>query len=309
MADAGANALRTYVAPPAWLLDTAAERGLHVMVGLPWEQHVAFLDEPARAKADRRQGRRAGSCLRRSPGNPLLRDRQRDPGTDRPLERQEADRAIPRASSSGAPKRPIPTGSSPTSTTRRPSTSSFPSSTSAAFNVFLEDEKTFENYLARLQTLSGDRPLLVTEAGLDSRRHGQEAQAEAITWQVRHAFGTGAAGVFVFSWTDEWHRGGHDVLDWEFGIVDRERRPKHSLAAVRDTFAAAPFPPPGRPRDLGDRLHPQRRAPPCRSASSGVEVLDYPDYEVIVVDDGSTDDSAEIARDHGSTCSRPSTAA
>src|SRR5215218_4438257 len=46
MAAAGANSLRTYVPPPLWLLDEAQAQGLRVLVGLPWEQHVAFLDDP-----------------------------------------------------------------------------------------------------------------------------------------------------------------------------------------------------------------------------------------------------------------------
>src|SRR5205807_1036466 len=41
----GVNAVRTYTVPPRWLLDTAERHGLYVMVGLPWEQHVAFLDD------------------------------------------------------------------------------------------------------------------------------------------------------------------------------------------------------------------------------------------------------------------------
>ena len=51
MVAAGVNALRTYEPPPLWLLEMAAEHGLKVMVGLAWEQHIAFLDEPGRAKA------------------------------------------------------------------------------------------------------------------------------------------------------------------------------------------------------------------------------------------------------------------
>lgn len=49
MAANGINAVRTYTVPPRWLLDVALRRGLRVMVGLPWEQHVAFLEERARA--------------------------------------------------------------------------------------------------------------------------------------------------------------------------------------------------------------------------------------------------------------------
>src|SRR4051812_43487419 len=43
MAAAGFNTVRVYTVPPRRLLDAAAEAGLLVMVGLPWEQHVAFL--------------------------------------------------------------------------------------------------------------------------------------------------------------------------------------------------------------------------------------------------------------------------
>ena len=59
MAANGVNAVRTYTIPPRWLLDLAAEHGLRVMVGLPWEQHVAFLDEPGARRVDR-----ASACAR-----------------------------------------------------------------------------------------------------------------------------------------------------------------------------------------------------------------------------------------------------
>ena len=51
MAAVGVNSLRTYTPPPAWLLDEAAEHGLYVLVGLPWEQHVTFLDDRARVRS------------------------------------------------------------------------------------------------------------------------------------------------------------------------------------------------------------------------------------------------------------------
>ena len=55
MAANGLNAVRTYTVPPRWLLDVAYRHGLYVMVGLPWEQHITFLDD----------GRRAGSIEER----------------------------------------------------------------------------------------------------------------------------------------------------------------------------------------------------------------------------------------------------
>src|SRR5215212_3192838 len=51
MARAGINAVRLYTVPPPWLLDCAARHRLYVMVGVPWEQHVTFLDESSRAAA------------------------------------------------------------------------------------------------------------------------------------------------------------------------------------------------------------------------------------------------------------------
>src|SRR5258708_38917300 len=44
MAAAGINTVRVFTVPPLWLLDAAGAAGLKVLVGLPWSQHVAFLD-------------------------------------------------------------------------------------------------------------------------------------------------------------------------------------------------------------------------------------------------------------------------
>src|SRR4051794_19098064 len=44
MSQNGINAVRLYTVPPSWLLDLAAQYGLYIMVGIPWEQHIAFLD-------------------------------------------------------------------------------------------------------------------------------------------------------------------------------------------------------------------------------------------------------------------------
>src|SRR5439155_24695660 len=44
MRGAGINTVRVFTVPPVWLLDMAEEAGLKVLVGLPWSQHVTFLD-------------------------------------------------------------------------------------------------------------------------------------------------------------------------------------------------------------------------------------------------------------------------
>ena len=50
MARHGINTVRTYTVPPRWLLDLAQDHGLRVMLGLPWEQHIAFLDDRKTAR-------------------------------------------------------------------------------------------------------------------------------------------------------------------------------------------------------------------------------------------------------------------
>src|SRR5919201_528701 len=98
-----------------------------------------------------------------------------------------------------------------------------------------------ECYLARLHNVVGDRPLVMSEVGLDSVRHGEVTQAGVLDWQVRTVFEAGCAGVFVYAWTDEWFRGGEEVTDWAFGLTRRDRDPKPALDAVRDAFADVPF--------------------------------------------------------------------
>src|SRR5947207_7323346 len=45
IADLGGNCLRLYFPPPLSLLDDALERGLRVMIDVPWEKHRCFFED------------------------------------------------------------------------------------------------------------------------------------------------------------------------------------------------------------------------------------------------------------------------
>jgi GT2 family glycosyltransferase len=300
MAAAGINSVRTYVPPPAWLLDEALEQGIYVMVGFAWEQHVAFLDDPDRARQiavrlgdEVRALEQHPAILCHSVGNEIPAAIARWHGK-RPIERF-LERLYREAKSAD------PDGL--VTYVNYPSTEylELPFLDVAAFNVFLEREPTFESYLARLQNLSGDRPLLITELGIDSRRNGAEKQAQVLEWQIGHAFATGAAGTFVFAWTDEWHRGGHEVDDWDFGLVDRERQPKPALAAASRAYGAVPFAPGGPWPPVSVVVCTHDGEATLDECLARLATLTYPDYETIVVNDGSSEACANIARAHGAT--------
>jgi len=294
----GVNAVRTYTAPPPWLLDLAGDHALRVMIGLAWESHVDFLADRKRARSIEAMIRQGVRIARGHPavlgyalGNEIPSSIVRWIGPRRVEEFIERLFA--------AAKSEDPAGLA--TYVNYPSTEylDLPFLDLAAFNVYLESREPFQAYLSRLQNIAGDRPLLLAELGLDSRRHGERAQARALGDQLRAAFAAGCAGAFVFAWTDEWHRGGHDIDDWDFGLVTRARTPKPALAAAREAFADTPPAPEAPWPRISVVVCSFNGARTIRDCCEGLRRLEYPDLEVIVVDDGSTDGTWRIVAEYG----------
>src|ERR1041385_2259605 len=297
MAENRINAVRTYTVPPLWLLDLAVKYDLYVMVGLPWEQHIAFLENEQTSKAIEEKVRLGVRSCQRHPaiicytiGNEIPTSIVRWCGAERI---EQFLKRLYRAAKVEHPEALFTYVNYPSTEYLR-----LPFLDFVCFNIYLERQTDFDKYLARLQNLADERPLVIAELGLDSRSNGEQAQAESLDWQLRTAFANGCAGAFAFAWTDEWHRGGYEIEDWDFGLTTRQRQPKPALASVRKAFAELPF--------ANHREWPKISIVVCsyngartiRDCLNGLQNLDYPNFEVIVVNDGSKDQTPSIAREY-----------
>ena len=298
MRQAGLNVVRIYHVPPRWFLDRCAAAGMRVLVTLPWEKHVEFLRERSIRKQIAENVRFAVTAHTGHPaifgylvGNEISSTMARWLGTRRVIEFVEELIRIGRAID---PDALFSYATYPPTEYLLPQNADF-----SCFNVYLHDQQDFEGYLLRLQNLSGEHPLILGEFGMDTVRHSQEEQAEMLGWHVDSVVKCGLAGTIFFTWTDEWFTGGAEITDWAFGIVTRERKPKKAFYTLEEKL--------GR----NDSALPHRALPRAPLVSvivcsfNGAKTLatcldslgklNYPEYEVILVDDGSTDDTAYIA--------------
>ncbi len=299
MSEMGANLIRIYHVPPAWFLNLCREGGIRVLISIPWAEHVEFLN-------DRKIRRQTVKSIREGVaknagheaifgylvGNEIPTSMVRWLGARRVVEFVESLISVARKED---PRALYSYASYPPTEFLLPQNVDF-----YTFNVYLHKQEEFEGYLARLQNLAGEKPLIFGEFGMDTIRHTEGEQAEMLGWHVDSVVRGGAAGTIFFSWTDEWFTGGALIEDWAFGLVTAERKPKKAFHTLREKL-------------VGEGSITQRvRLPAYPKVSvivcsyNGARTLeacmdsllkiDYPDYEIILVDDGSKDDTQEIMK-------------
>jgi GT2 family glycosyltransferase len=293
MAAVGVNSIRTYHIPPEWFLNLADEEGMAVFVDVPWPKHLCFLDSGKHQAEARDRVRQAVECGR---GHPCILAYSICNEIPASIVRWHGARRVERflqelqqVAKNADPECLTTYANFPPTEYLNLSFLDF-----VTFNVYLHDLEAFRRYLFRVQNLVGDKPLLLGELGMDTFRHGELAQAAFLSGHIREAILMGLAGAFIFSWSDDWHRGGQQITDWAFGITQVDRSPKVSYHAARDVFACpsvALLPELPRVSIVVCSYNGGKTLEQCLRS---LLALDYPDYEIIVVDDGSTDDTRAI---------------
>ncbi|MEM8953277.1 MAG: glycosyltransferase [Verrucomicrobiota bacterium] len=296
----GINVVRVYESPSREFVGLCRDLGLRVVVSVPWAQHVDFIeDESIRQGAVEsvrrvvREHHGSAGVLGYLVGNEVEKTLVRWMGPQRVRsfleELIEAGRDVDGEAL-------FAYANYPSTEYLCPRNEDF-----VAFNVFLEDSVALGRYLKRLHHVAGDRPLVVSEFGLDSLGSGQAAQADACGWFWQEAAQAGLGGGVWFSYTDEWYRGGKDVREWEFGMMTRGGEEKLVCDTARDWLLEE-----GRlDRERALTDGPKVSVLVCthnggrtlRACLESLGRLRYRNREVIVVDDGSEPDLAALVGD------------
>jgi glycosyltransferase involved in cell wall biosynthesis len=298
MREIGLNVIRIYHAPPRWFLDRCAAAGMRVLITLPWAKHVEFLRQRDARNAIADAVRDAVTEYAGHPGvfgylvgNEISSTMVRWLGVRRVTEFVEE---LVRIGRSIDPDVLYSYATYPPTEYLLPQNVDF-----FCFNVYLHNQRDFDAYLLRLQNLTEERPLILGEFGMDTLRHSEDEQSEMLGWHIESVVKCGLAGTILFAWTDEWFTGEKEIIDWAFGIVTRERMPKKSFYMLRDKLgqddSALPHRPLPKTPLVSVIVCSYNGAKTLAGCLESLGKLNYPDYEIILVDDGSTDDTAYIA--------------
>lgn len=294
ISSAGFNTLRVYHVPDREFLDGCGEWGLRVMVTLPWEERSLFLDKPEVSRRALGRAREAANSLK---GHSSLLGYLVDNEIPADLVRWYGFRKIEAYLNSlietikGLDGEALcGYGNFPPTEYLTPENADF-----LAFNVYLHDQKDLSSYLDRLMLLADGKPLILSEFGMDTIRHTEQEQAGLMTGTFSMLEHKGLAGGVAFAWTDEWYTDGVEVADWSMGIVQRDRTPKRACHELEHLFQKGSPEPEWQWPKVSVVVCAYQAESTLRGCLEALGEIDYPDYEVIVVNDGSTDATGEIA--------------
>lgn len=291
----GFNTVRLYELPTAEVLAAAEKCGLRLLCGIPWTDHVDFLANPAQRRQIRQQVVEVVTRLKAYPqvvgflvGNEIEKTLVRWMG---PAQVRDFLDDLITAGKEAAPEHLFSYATYPSTEYLIPSQADF-----LAMNVYLEEPDAFRRYLRRLQNLAADKPLVITEFGLDVAAHGEQAQTNVFHWFHSICEEEAVAGTVWFSYTDEWQRGAEPVTEWKFGLVDAGRRERAVCARLKSGPVAAAATEAARQQPgISIIVCTYNGTSTLRACLQSLQTLNYPDYEVLLVDDGSTLDISEIA--------------
>jgi len=219
--EAGFNSIRLYESPSNTLLEAALENDLLIFAGINWQWRRVFLG------ADTKRFWHEG-CIEAMHqlsiwGNhpaivaiyianeiPSSIARWIGPTTTR----ESLDKMI-EVIKEALPHLLLGYANYPSSAYLEPTLADF-----TALNLYIEDPQKLTHYLNHAHHMAGDRPLLISECGLDSMRNGVDRQKEVLAWQLQLIRSAGCAGATLFSWSDRWRSGSDTVDDWQFGLTD-----------------------------------------------------------------------------------------
>ena len=288
---AGFNSIRVYTLPGRELLDAAGKNDLLVIASHAWANGCDFIRDPdifreARASlvswlAQYHDHPALGALL---VGNEIPTDMARWMGPAKV--RVLLDELILAAKKS-APALPVAYSNFPTTEYLEPLAADF-----TAFNLYLENPNDLADYLPRLHHLAGDRPVYLTEFGLDTQGNSEEQQAELLPSALRLSREAGLTGATLYAWSDAWQNNGETITDWSFGLVRRDGSEKPVLAELEKT--RLPLPQPETPPRFSVIICTRNGADRLKGCLDACLALDFPDFEIIVVNDGSTDDTEKL---------------
>ena len=213
---AGFNMIRIYHPPGRWFLDLAAEHGLRVMVTVPWQRRVLFLDDGAVRREIRASVRRAAKG---GAGHPALLgyyvDNEIPPDLVRWYGPQRVEGfldSLVRLVKDEDSEALAAYANFPPTEYLIPKETDF-----LSYNVYLHRGPDLRAYLSRLQNLAEDRPLVLGEFGMDTIRHSEEEQSALLNLHWDEVFRGGLAGRSCFLGRTS---GSRMESMWKIGLLD-----------------------------------------------------------------------------------------